>query len=295
MFRVLTGTETRWLMVFDNVLQWEDISGYMPSVFARTRGSVLITSQVESLISPAENITELRADAPSQKAGSKMENPGRDIRNDSDHPSMSGPSLHHPDRQVHELRDWIQRESLPAHDITRHGAGPEDYQFLPRSHIEHHFQANNCWRAKRLLQATFLGHNVPVNPRAVAEHCPRVFCILTLLGKEHLIRTFVQNPTLWDVRLPFEPQNRPRLFPKDEHGEQFYDKFTEAQWRFCAQNMQGLQGLHIEDERILPFLALAPIGSGGSATVYQAQIHQSHNGLVRLRRSAQSQECCIAC
>jgi hypothetical protein len=41
----LSKTETRWLLVFDNVEDWGNVSQYLPRNMARTQGSVLITAR----------------------------------------------------------------------------------------------------------------------------------------------------------------------------------------------------------------------------------------------------------
>ena len=42
--------EKRWLMVFDNVEDWKDVSRYIPRNLAKTHGSILITTRKQSLI-----------------------------------------------------------------------------------------------------------------------------------------------------------------------------------------------------------------------------------------------------
>ncbi|KAK0385014.1 hypothetical protein NLU13_7492 [Sarocladium strictum] len=46
----LTKSETRWLLVFDNVAAWEDISRYIPRTLAATKGSVLITTRTGPML-----------------------------------------------------------------------------------------------------------------------------------------------------------------------------------------------------------------------------------------------------
>lgn len=68
----LTYPERRWLLVFDNVLRWMDISRYLPNHLRRTKGSVLITTQAENILPKAENVTKLRLDPLNQQAGAEM-------------------------------------------------------------------------------------------------------------------------------------------------------------------------------------------------------------------------------
>jgi len=44
----LADLEQRWLLIFDNVKKWSDISRYVPNRLGTSRGSVLITSQLPS-------------------------------------------------------------------------------------------------------------------------------------------------------------------------------------------------------------------------------------------------------
>jgi tetratricopeptide (TPR) repeat protein len=53
---LLGGWDKRWLLIFDNVEAWEDISRYIPRNLPKTKGSVLITTRQQSLIK-----TETRA------------------------------------------------------------------------------------------------------------------------------------------------------------------------------------------------------------------------------------------
>lgn len=45
----LQKTEKKWLLVFDNVDQWADIEEYIPLNFARTQGSILITTRLQNV------------------------------------------------------------------------------------------------------------------------------------------------------------------------------------------------------------------------------------------------------
>ncbi|KAH8649070.1 hypothetical protein BX600DRAFT_109938 [Xylariales sp. PMI_506] len=43
----LTKTEKRWLLIFDNVNSWNDITAYVPRSLQRTNGSILVTTRLE--------------------------------------------------------------------------------------------------------------------------------------------------------------------------------------------------------------------------------------------------------
>ncbi|KAK3368627.1 nb-arc and tpr domain-containing protein [Podospora didyma] len=53
--RCLARIERRWLLVFDNVAQWNDIAQYVPKNLLKTNGSVLITSRSGPLLSGVPN------------------------------------------------------------------------------------------------------------------------------------------------------------------------------------------------------------------------------------------------
>ncbi|KAK3341829.1 hypothetical protein B0T25DRAFT_354394 [Lasiosphaeria hispida] len=46
----LGSWDRRWLLIFDNVEAWEDVSKYIPRNLPKTRGSVLITTRQQSLV-----------------------------------------------------------------------------------------------------------------------------------------------------------------------------------------------------------------------------------------------------
>lgn len=46
----LTKSERRWLLIFDNVASWGDISRYVPRNLPRTKGSIIITTRSSSIL-----------------------------------------------------------------------------------------------------------------------------------------------------------------------------------------------------------------------------------------------------
>lgn len=65
-------TDKRWLLVFDNALHWIHIARYLPNALKHSNGSVLITTQAETLIEPSRNVTKIRLNPLYQQAGSEM-------------------------------------------------------------------------------------------------------------------------------------------------------------------------------------------------------------------------------
>lgn len=69
---LLTLPDKRWLLVFDNALDWSDLSRYMPGSLRRSKGSVLITTQNEKLLRETNNVTHIRVNPLTRKAGEEM-------------------------------------------------------------------------------------------------------------------------------------------------------------------------------------------------------------------------------
>ena len=80
----LTRADKRWLLVFDNTLGWTEISKYLPISLQHSKGSVLITTQNDDLLKQAENVTHVRVNPLSRKAGEEMllHYLGRDVKHD---------------------------------------------------------------------------------------------------------------------------------------------------------------------------------------------------------------------
>lgn len=77
-------TDKRWLIVFDNAIEWPEISRFMPNDLRNTNGSVLITTQNERFLPKTDNVTHIRLEPLSQQAGGDMllRYLGKDIRTD---------------------------------------------------------------------------------------------------------------------------------------------------------------------------------------------------------------------
>ncbi|CAK4030412.1 SPS1, Serine threonine kinase [Lecanosticta acicola] len=192
---------------------------------------------------------------------------------------VSGASQPDHSQALQELLQWIERRSISSYDIET-GAVDSGRVFMPNTSVENYFQEHNCKRTKDLLAAVYPDEDAPP-ARDIAETCPRIFCILTLISKTKYIRFFTKRNTLLDNRLPFEA--RPKDFPTSPSDPSFFENFKKHQWRFCAPDLEGRSGRRFDDEEILPISELKKAGGGGSATVYKATIHTEHD---RLRKAA---------
>jgi hypothetical protein len=182
-------------------------------------------------------------------------------------------------KEVQDLFEKIERESVSAYDITNTDSQVQE-KFIPSGKIETYFRENQYEQTKRLLRAVF-GANPPVSARDVAEKCCRVCCILATLSQIRFIGTFFRHPNLRDDRLPFDQAGAPAHFPKDTGMNEFYARFCEEQWKFCAPELcDTTSGVQFEEQSVLPFIGLKYAGGGSSSVVYQATVHAQHDKLV---------------
>lgn len=183
-------------------------------------------------------------------------------------------------RELQDLFDKIERESLNAYDITNTAATQPPAKFIPIGKIETYFRENSYERTKRLLRAVF-GSNAPVSAKDVADNCCRVCCILASINQIRFIGTFFRYPNLRDNRLPFDYGHPPTHFPVDTSKKDFYERFYEEQWKYCAPELcETTSGMQFEEQSILPFISLGIIGGGGSSIVYKATVQPQHDKLV---------------
>lgn len=183
-----------------------------------------------------------------------------------------------------EHLQWLHRlfdqESYVSHDIIGkpNDSGSTRPSFIPNGVIERLFRdtANNFWRVRGLLSEVV---SYRVSPKDLAEKCSRVFCILILIDKAEFIATFLDHEKLWDAQLPFG-KHAPDAFPGDSGDGDFYEKFIQAQWQFCAINLQSHSRLRIPENQILPIIASSRVGDGPKARVRRVEIQQYHDAFV---------------
>ncbi|KAK3645604.1 hypothetical protein LTR56_009044 [Elasticomyces elasticus] len=197
--------------------------------------------------------------------------------------------------QLHDLKEWIRSNSIWAYEIPRHDEAGASHLFVPTGTIERHFQGNSCQTVRDLLYAIFELEGIEYANRirsshtsTVALHCCRIFCILVLLEQPRLILDFISNPDFWDDRLPFRADIEPKGFPSIPDDTQFYGKFVQEQWRFCARTLKRVSNVKFDGDRILPFTLLEKAGVGNSSVVYRTRVHKEHN---KLSEQAQEGSC----
>ncbi|KAF2687076.1 kinase-like protein [Lentithecium fluviatile CBS 122367] len=104
-----------------------------------------------------------------------------------------------------------------------------------------------------------------------------VFTILIYIGKGIHIAQFLAHERLSDRFLPL-------LNDHDlPHGcKDFFDRFYEAQWRFCAQRLRigRLNDTQLDDRRIIPILESEALHEGPDSCTYKVKVHPSYNQLL---------------
>ncbi|KAL0253078.1 hypothetical protein SLS55_010528 [Diplodia seriata] len=177
------------------------------------------------------------------------------------------------DRELHqEFHDWIESQWMKgfgAPDLTANSV------YVPQQRIDEYFKAGR--NVGQILQRLNPDGNLKTYQSTIVKDYSRVLCILLLLGQGHQIEIFVRHTSLCDTRLPFE--QKPAHFPVDDDGVDFFDRFKEVQWQFCAQPLTYNMNLVYEDARILPIMTKDPIGTGGSAQIFKITLHQAYDEL----------------
>jgi serine/threonine protein kinase len=156
--------------------------------------------------------------------------------------------------------------------------------FIPNDHIQKYFESgkNEYSRAEELLHAVFNTSHIgiqalPVHPQDVTQDCCKVFCILIRIGRGEYIPQFVKYAdTIGDAKLPFSRNQCPEKFPIAD----FYDKFVDEQWKFCAPQIKSRANLHIDADLVLPFHVCEHI----QGPVHKVIIHKNHDQLVSKNR-----------
>lgn len=183
-------------------------------------------------------------------------------------------------QEVQQLLDKVKLASVPSHSITNvEQRAPK--KFVPVGKIEPYLRDDQYQRARDLLRVIFGTSPAPIADQVV-EKCCRVLCILAELNQIQYVGSFVRYQSLWDDSLPFNPNGEPAHFPTNTGMRDFYKRFCEEQWKYCAPELSWkTNGVEFEEHAILPFIELNYAGGGGSSTVYKAVIHAQHDKLVR--------------
>ena len=129
-----------------------------------------------------------------------------------------------------------------------------------------------------LLKSIFPNQtDVTIDADLIRQHYPRTLAILMLLWKGPLIQHFVQYRSLNDDHLPYH--SRPEDFPFSSDPN-FFERFSNEQWQFCAIDLEYNMHVRLHKEEILPIIRKEEIGHGGNAMIFRVDIHEEYNSLV---------------
>lgn len=145
----------------------------------------------------------------------------------------------------------------------RFGNSPIPRTFIPQDELEDHLTAG---RLQALMESVCHKRFTPREVTA-AQTRLRIFSILLIIDKGHLIQHCIKVRALSDDRLPFE--SAPSSFSPDT-----FKRFNEEQWAFCAHEFQESDcDVQILDGTILPISGLETKGTGRTATTSLIHIH----------------------
>jgi hypothetical protein len=139
--------------------------------------------------------------------------------------------------------------------------------FVPKVSLREYLSHD---KVKTLLK--FCGLSV-VDWHTIHTHYLTVFVILLGIGKGKYITHFRSHDALADDQLPFHTgSNWPSVCLK------FYDKFDDAQWRFCAQELRAdrLDDRMFLWKRIIPITSKTMLKDSADSETYRVEIHPDY-------------------
>ena len=147
-------------------------------------------------------------------------------------------------------------------------------QFIPQSNLQRYFERPR--QVENLLDAVLNSQQRPeVDANYVRKYYLRSFATLLCIGEGHLIHHFQQHKSLRDQKLPYRA--KPEDFPFTTPDK--FEEFKDAQWQFCASNLEYGMTDRFKEEDILPIIHKEKIGEGGSAIIYKIVVDETYNSL----------------
>ena len=145
--------------------------------------------------------------------------------------------------------------------------------FVPQKSLRNYLTVP---RIKVLLRSYDLPSRAAENIR---NYYLRVLAILLEIGKAKHVLHFLPHDGLADDFLPFDELHKNKW---PSNSRKFFDKFYDAQWKFCAQQLKTgrLDNKRIDPNRILPFTTKACLKSGPDSEVLKVDVHPEYNDLV---------------
>lgn len=175
--------------------------------------------------------------------------------------------------ELRDFRKWVDEASVPG--ICGMGA-TDTPSFMPVSVLNTYLDCN----LPSILKGLFGVSENKERYGQIRKRYVKVFATLLYIGKGELIDQFQEYDNLRDKKLPFA--KKPDEFPSSPDDEDFFHKFYNRQWMFCAPEFHNGQiDSHYEDERILPIIRKEELGSPGNtkARAYKIVFHGSYNKL----------------
>ncbi|KAL9612988.1 MAG: hypothetical protein Q9167_002465 [Letrouitia subvulpina] len=177
------------------------------------------------------------------------------------------------DDEIQAFRRWIS-------STRRQGIGGSSHVtqcgFIPTSAVREYLGADH--RVERLLGSLFDSETVrELDAEVIREHYLRPLAILLLIGEGRMIKHFIKYQSLQDHQLPY--RTCPNDFPFSSDPN-FFERFHNQQWQFCATYLEYNMNLHLHKEEILPITYKEKIGSGGNAVIFKVVVEKEYNKLV---------------
>jgi hypothetical protein len=174
---------------------------------------------------------------------------------------------------------WLNENEIQAVGDNDSHAGAS---FVSLGAVKSYLERNHRDRLTDILNALFEDSGGPDHTDLLSNYLA-VFCILLQIGRGRFIKHFVDHE-IHDL-YEFSPEHIPPKFPSVPGDEEFYQRFCEAQWRFCVPDFKENMNRVFHDRRTLPIVEKQPVATGGSAQVFTIKIHKSYDklrGTVRL-------------
>ncbi|KAL8702872.1 MAG: hypothetical protein Q9201_003963 [Fulgogasparrea decipioides] len=176
------------------------------------------------------------------------------------------------DNEIQAFRRWNEATRRPGIGGSNHAS---ECGFTPLTAVKEYLGANQ--RIETLLASLFGSESTRVNAEVVREHYLRTLAVLLLIGEGPMIKHFVQYRSLRDHRLPY--RSRPEDFPFSPDPN-FFDRFHNQQWQFCAADLEYNMDVYLHKEEILPIISREEIGQGGNAVIFKITVDPEYNKLV---------------
>jgi hypothetical protein len=181
----------------------------------------------------------------------------------------------------HIIRVFFEWVKEARHYAIFDPSGRERRAFIPIQKVQEHFEDERRQRLIEILEAVFSPGTPPLYAENVLPKYIAVFCILLHIGKGRHIPEFIKHGSLSDAALPFDPESAPPRFPHSAEDPNFFSKFCDEQWRWCAPKFQRhMLDEEFEAKRVLPITFMEELGDGGSAKLYKIKIHKLYNDLL---------------